>query len=304
MQLTVASSSLKRFDNMNGELVSTVTSDFVRLHGMYRSSSARLVTSTETGSVDAAVLVHGLGGNFYSSRLLLHLANTLCELGISVVVVNTRGHDMVNTTTWSGKSQSVGAAFEHVDDAQYDIPAWVEFLLGRDHNNVLVLGHSLGAIKTLYAQAHQPHDKIRALICLSATRLSYQKLMAAPQGELFRDTIQRCENLIDQGAGDEPILAPFPYPTWMTPACYIQKYGPKESFNWLNFIDRIEIPTMMLFGEKELNNDAAFAGIRPELEQIRSRWNSISIEEIPDADHFYTAKYQDVDSHLIRWLTG
>ena len=86
-------------------------------------------TSPQRGSVDAAVLLHGLAGNFYSSRLLFHFAETLRQLGINVVVVNTRGHDMINTSTWGGRARSVGAALENIDDCRLDVNAWVDFLI-------------------------------------------------------------------------------------------------------------------------------------------------------------------------------
>lgn len=288
---------------MNGELVQTTTTDHVRLHGFYRRSAARLTTSPESGSVDSAVLLHGLGGNFYSSRLLLHIANTLAELGISVVVANTRGHDMINTSTWTGTSRSIGAAFENVADARMDVAAWAKFLVTNGHRDVLVFGHSLGAIKSLYAQAYEPHPKVRSIIALSATRLSYTKLMNSPRGELFRETFKRCQGMVEQGQGDDPIHVPFPFPTWMTSQGYLDKYGPSETFNWTNFIDKVDVPTLMLFGQKELDDNPALEGLRPELDELRNGWNPLTIEEVEDADHFYTSRFDALDAHLVRWLT-
>ena len=261
------------------------------------------MTSPDKGSVDSAVLLHGLGGNFYSSRLLLHFSKTLKKLGISVVIVNTRGHDMINTSTWSGRSRSVGAALENVSDCKSDVQAWVDFLIKRGHNNVLLFGHSLGAIKSLYAQANNPHPKVRAIIGLSATRLSHNKLIDTPRGELFRETIERCRALIEAQKGDEPILVQFPFPTWMTPQCYIDKYGPEETYNWMHFIDKVEIPTLLIFGQKELDDDPAFEGVREELDQLRRGWNPLTIEEVEEADHFYTSKFETVDDLINRWLT-
>ena len=288
---------------MEGELVTTTTEDHVRLHGLYRRSNERLVTTPDKGSPDAAVLVHGLGGNFYSSRLLLHIAQTLCDIGVSVVVVNTRGHDMINTMAWAGKSKSAGAALEDVGDSKFDVPAWVEFLISKGHSNVLVLGHSLGAIKSLYSQAFNPHPKVRSIICLSATRLSYSQLINAPQGENFRQTFTRCQRLVEDNQGNTPVHVTFPYPTWMTPQCYVDKYGPAESFNWLSFVERVEVPTLLLFGQKELDKDLAFVEIRSQLDELKQAWNSLTIEEVAEADHFYTAKFAEVDEQLVRWLT-
>lgn len=288
---------------MNGELVFTMTPDHVRLHGLYTESTSSLRTTLATGSCDAAILIHGLGGNFYSSRLLLHFASTLQQLGVSTVIVNTRGHDMINTSTWGGRAKSVGAALESVGDAVHDIAGWVQFLEGRGHSNVLLFGHSLGAIKSLYAQAHQPHRRVKAIVGLSATRLSYEKLIGSPRGELFRDTIKRCQELIKSEAGEVPIEVPFPFPTWMTPNCYLEKYGPEETYNWIKFIDRVDVPTLLLFGQRELDENSAFEGLRNELLELKKGVNAISVVEIPAADHFYVSQMEVVDEHVTQWLT-
>ncbi|MFK7768901.1 MAG: alpha/beta hydrolase [Mariniblastus sp.] len=288
---------------MNGDIVYTMSSDHLRLHGLYRRSDSRLLTTTTCGSVDAAVMLHGLGGNFYSSRLLNHFSDTLMRLGISVVLANTRGHDMINTSTWGGRSRSVGAALENVGDAIFDLAGWVDFLVDKGHSDILVFGHSLGAIKSLYSQAHQPHAKIRSIIGLSPTRLSYEKMIESPRGELFRETFQNCTNLVEQKRGDVPIHVPFPYPTWMTPQCYVEKYGPAETYNWMRFIKKVETPALLVFGQKELDGDPAFDGVRGELNTLRSGWNSLTIEEIEEADHFYTSKFEMVDDVVTRWLT-
>lgn len=288
---------------MNGELVFTTTSDYVRLHGFYRRSDSPVGTHPDKGSVDAAVLIHGLGGNFYSSRLLLHFSQTLMKLGISVVIVNTRGHDMINTSTWSGRARSVGAALENVSDAKFDVAAWADFLIDRGHGNILLFGHSLGAIKSLYAHAHQPHPNVRSIVGLSGTRLSYSAMIDSPNGDDFQKTFQRCEQLIQQGASDVPINVSFPFPTWMTPACYVDKYGPAETYDWMGFINQIDVPTLLLFGQKELDNNPAFTELRPELDKLRDGWNPITIEEVEGADHFYTSRFDVVDGLVKDWLT-
>ncbi len=289
---------------IQGELVAVTTGDYLRLHGLYCSAKTHSKVSVAKGSVDSAVLIHGLAGNFYNSRLMLHFAQALMDLGVNVVLINTRGHEMINTVAWSGKAQSVGAALENVDDCRHDVNAWVDYLvMKRGSSNVLLFGHSLGAIKSLYAQAYAPHPNVRSMVGLSATRLSYAKLMESPQASLFRETIERCEALIANDLGEQPIQVPYPFPTWMTPSGYLDKYGPAEKFNWLRFIDRVSIPTLLLFGSRELDENPAFAGLADELEQLKAGWNSLNIETIPDADHFYSSKFGVVEDSVTRWLT-
>ena len=286
---------------MHGELVFTTSKDHTRLHGFYCQSSER--TGTQKHEIDGAILLHGLGGNFYSSRLLKHFGKTLLSLGLDVVFGNTRGHDMVNSTTQGGRTRSLGAAMENVGDAVHDVAAWTDFLEKRGRRNVLVFGHSLGAIKALYSEAHAPHENVKAIIGLSATRLSYSRLIDSPRGALFRETIKRSQELIADGKPDDPIHVMFPLPTWMTPQCYIDKYGPAETYNWMRFIDKVDTPTLLLFGERELDDDPAFEGVRDELNQLQSSWSAPTVIEIPEADHFYSAKFDEVDMTIKKWLS-
>lgn len=284
------------------EIVTVITSDQLRLHGCYLPATAANRVSAAKGAVDGAVLVHGIGGNFYSSRLLFHFANTLRDLGISAVIINTRGHDMINLSTWQGRAQSVGAAFENVDHCRFDLAAWVEFLVKRGHDHILLFGHSLGAIKSLYVAAFQPPNQVAAVIGLSPTRLSYSRMLQTPSGHLFHDTFSQCQQLVAEGKGQNPILVRFPVTTWMSPQAYVDKYGPEEKYNWLRFFQQITIPTKLLFGQKELQKDAAFEGLSEELPDLSRTLTHIDIDIVSQADHFYTSQYSAVDDLLIRWF--
>lgn len=288
---------------MHGEIVVAVTEDFVKLHGLYMPSVERNVCSSTAGSINGAVLVHGLGGNFYSSRLLNHFAQVLIGLGINVVIVNTRGHDMINTSVWSGRSRNVGTAFEDVDHCRFDMAAWAQFLSDKGSRNVLMFGHSLGAIKALYAQAHAPHDAVKSIVALSPTRLSYEQMSNSPNGELFRTIFADCQRLVSEGQGEQPIHREFPFPMWMTSNGYISKYGPEEKFNWLKFIDDVSIPTLLTFGQLELANNPAFEGLETDLERLKAGWNSFEIETIESADHFYNSQFPLLEDLITRWLT-
>ena len=286
---------------MHGELVFTNTPDHLRLHGFY-SAASRPLRMAQAGGCDAAILLHGLGGNFYSSRLLLQAAGWLQELGLATLLANTRGHDMINTSTWNGRAQSVGAALERVSDGAHDIAGWTDWLGKRGHAKVLLVGHSLGAIKSLWTMAHAPLAEVAAMVGLSATRLSHQQLLDSPGGDAFQKTLESCQQLIDQGQGELPIQVPFPFPTWMTPQAYLEKYGPQESYNWLTFIDKVQVPTLLLFGQRELDDNPAFAGLESALAPLRESWNSLEIQVIPDADHFYSGQFDSLRDAIQGWL--
>ncbi len=279
----------------------------MRLHGAYQVTESPNRVADSKGSAGAAILVHGIGGNFYSSRLLLQTADLLRQLGLATLLINTRGHDMINLCSWDGRAKSVGAAFEAVDDCRHDLSAWADFLQHRGHQNIVLLGHSLGAIKSLYLMAHQPHPAISTIVGLSPTRLSYRRMLESSSGELFQSTFQRCQDLAAAGAGEQPIQVAFPVATWITPNGYLRKYGPQESYNWTRFVNQIEIPTLLVFGQKELAHDKAFAGLSQELNQLRDsseNWNVIAVDIIEHADHFYSGVYPSLFDSLTRWLTN
>src|SRR5438552_11006493 len=101
---------------MHVELVRTVTPDGLRLDGaltLTRSVSEGLQPS-------AAILLHGVASNFYTSSTFESLIAKLQELGLAVLSVNTRGHDTVYSASVGNVRRRFGAAYETVDDCRYD----------------------------------------------------------------------------------------------------------------------------------------------------------------------------------------
>ena len=282
---------------MRGELVSATTADRVRLDGFLVSAVGERRTA-----IDGAVVVHGLAGNFYSSRFLKHIATTLSELGIDVVVVNTRGHEYLNVTVRSGRSQTLGAAVEEVDECRWDLAAWADFLAQRGCDHILLNGHSLGAIKTLYAQAHAPHPRVIAVSGYSATRLSYDALLGSPGGERFQKWLEQARQWVAEGRGEDLLHVDFPFPTWISARAYLAKYAADEKFNWLTFAPLITTPVWLGFGQLELDENPAFIDLRPELDRIRIELANYTIKEIEGADHFYSARFSAATEPLVQWL--
>src|SRR5438552_5540405 len=161
---------------MHVELVRTVTRDGLRLDGaltLARSASEGNSPSTST----AAILLHGVASNFYTSSTFEPLIPKLQEFGLAVLSVNTRGHDSVFGASLGNVRRRFGAAYEIVDDCRLDIAAWIGFLKSRGHQSIALIGHSLGAVKAVYAQAHEQWPEAAALIAISAPRLSHSAFM-------------------------------------------------------------------------------------------------------------------------------
>ena len=66
-----------------------------------------------------------------------------------------------------------GAAYEAVDDCRHDLTAWVDYLKRRAGSRIGLVGHSLGAVKCLYALAREPGLSVACVVALSPPRLSH-----------------------------------------------------------------------------------------------------------------------------------
>lgn len=199
-----------------------------------------------------------------------------------------------------GKSATLGAAVEIVDESKFDLYAWAEFLSGRGYDDILLLGHSLGAIKSLYSQAHNPHDNVKRIAAFSPTKLSYDSLLESSGGDKFSHWISTAQKLVEQNRGDEFMFVDFPFPTWMSAMAYLNKYGDRDRYNWLNWNEEISIPTLCVFGEREMRDNAAFEVMGPELRAITQP--NFEICYLPQADHFYTACFTAATQQLLLWL--
>ena len=284
-------------DMMLGSLVNTFTEDKVRLDGFFCESEPG---SDRQHGIDAAVIVHGLSGNFYKSRLLKHIASELLANGIDIVLVNTRGHDFLNSTPRMGRTATIGAAVEIIDECKYDLHGWVDFLEKRGKKSVMLVGHSLGAIKSLYAQAHMPHKNVKRIAAFSATKLSFDSLLASSKGDRFKHWLTEAQNHVANGNGEHLLYVDFPFPTWMSANAYLKKYGDGDRHNWFKFMDRIEVPVLAAFGEIEMKQNPSFVAMTNDLNSITQV--NFSVQYVSNADHFYSACFSEASACLIDWL--
>lgn len=284
---------------MRGELVSTITEDRLRLHGFLLDPAG-----TPDPFASAALILHGLAGNFYSSPLLTEIGLRLSRLGLATVFGNTRGHDFLNWTLRGGRTITLGAALEDVAECVHDVRAWVQFLARQGHRRVVVAGHSLGAIKALYAQAWKPSAEVVGLVAVSPTRLSPQQFRDSPAAGVYQQTLKEAERLVAAGESERLMKVEFPFPTWIGAAAYLQKYGAEGRFDWLGFIDRISNPTAIFFGQRELDENPAFVGLAAILDQTRFNPGLVHRETIADADHFYIARIDPLCERIEAWLAG
>ena len=279
------------------ELVHTTTSDQLRLDGLWQAPTS--------GSDQAVLLLHGVGGTFYGTSLLSSIGQRLLESGYGVLRANTRGHDVVSLAQVQDRFRFEGAAFEQLSRCPRDIAAWLALMSERGVKKSIVIGHSLGALKAVYAAAHDPAASPDILISLSPPQLSYTKLMNGPERESFAKTMEQAQQHVQQARYSELMQVKTPVPMIITAATYVDKYGPEEHYNFANFAHLVNCPSYYIYGELELTDkNAAFSAALSTLKSLPFKTNTPDFEIISGANHFYHDRFDEVTQAVLEWLSA
>ncbi len=297
------------------ELVQVTTADGVRLDGMLQAADAATTGPSLPLGIDITVMVHGTGGNFYASTMMDLLAERLRQGGAATLRVNTRGHDGISTAVTRTGGLRQGAAYEVVDDCRRDLAAWLELAHARGYQRIALLGHSLGAVKSIYTLAQNASSNVSAtlteslrgvarLLALSPPRLSYSYFAASPRAEDFLAMCHQAEALVAAGREESLIEINFPLPYAVTARGYLDKYGSAERYNVLTHLPAIGCPTLVTYGSLEVQSNVAFRGM-PEAVEALPRpegGGTRSLALIAGADHFYSGTRSELAARIETWL--
>ncbi len=235
--------------NRLGRLVDVVTSDGVMLHGF--ASEPRRDCDT------VWVFVHGVNSNFYSSSLISELCDGLAARGFATLAVNTRGHDIVTFNT-GHVPRKLGSQHESIDQCLKDLDAWTSFANREGFPRLIVVGHSLGAVKGAYWLAHAPRKQAIAFVSLSPPRLNTSLLANdAERGALFQQHLADAQQHCDAHHPDHVMKVRFPIPMWISASTYLDKYGCESKYDYATFLPQLATPTLWMFGENEVERGSS-----------------------------------------------
>lgn len=289
---------------MLAELVQTTTRDGLRLHGALHLAENG-VAPRGARPIEVALCLHGVGSNFYSGSVIEHLARTLTSVGIDALRVNTRGHDGVNLLKTITGAVRQGAAFETVDDCRHDVAGWIRFLRDRGFQRTLVVGHSLGAIKAIYAAALDPDPMVRGIVAISPPRLSHQAFQSDSNHAAFQFSLAEAQQLVAEGRASQLFQARFPFPLLISAASYVDKYGPGERYNIVKLVDRVEPPLLVVYGGGELSQGGtAFSGVPEAIRAAARRQQPLELVTVPGADHNYAGLAAELGHVVTSWLAS
>ena len=91
--------------------------------------------------------------NFYLPPLAV-FGQAVAEHGYHGFVINTRGHDWINRA--GDLTAFGGATYETFEDSAIDLDGALECLNRQGYKRFILIGHSLGCIKSLLYQGSAP----------------------------------------------------------------------------------------------------------------------------------------------------
>ncbi len=242
----------------------------------------------------AYVFVHGTGSNFYAPGILEQLAKRAAESGHIALRINTRGHDGIASIPSSSKSLKGGATYELVADCVHDISAWCDYLESMGISRVVLVGHSMGGVKSIYSQAHSPHLAVCGIVCLSPPRFCHSHWMAHPQGSAFREHFALASRLIAEHQPNALFECRQPTPFVATASGFIEKYGPDDRYDFVPLLNRVTVPVLILLGDKTLKTSPAFDTHPQELERLRDAGVPVTFQVVTDTDMSYSGRADEI----------
>ncbi len=285
---------------MNVEVIRAKTADGVLLVGSLQSR-----TNVDSASQNTAwLLVHGTGSNFYSSGVLQSFAEQLVQGGSSVARINTRGHDIISALPGGRSPLSGGAAFESIADCVYDLRAWVDELIRRDFQRVVLVGHSMGGVKAIFSQAHDPHRNVVAVVGLSPPRFCHAEWQSSPQATAFRDHFRHATDLVASGRGGELMLVQQPLPLWLTANGFLAKYGPHDDYDYVPLLPRLSCPTLLIVGTTSVKSSPAFESVPDAVRQLQTSQPRLHLQLILGANTGYTGHLDAPARFASEWFAS
>jgi alpha-beta hydrolase superfamily lysophospholipase len=296
---------------MKVELVDVTTDDGLVLSGAFLEPVGE-DGSAELG-IDIAIMMHGNSSNFYQP-FYTYFAEQLASRGCATLRVNSRGHDVIGRATGGQSRVSqleafhdefatyYGTALESLADCPRDWRAWIGWAWDRGYRDVLIWGHSRGAVKTAYFMGTGGDDRVKAAILASPPWFSYSRWMRSPQAGLFTEHLAEARRWVEEGKPNQLIWVKVPMEYISGAANYLDKYGPDEKYNVMTHAANIAVPVLAITGTEEVARRFAFDGLDEAFADVHRRTPNLTPVSVPGADHLYTGRQAHVLAEVVRWL--
>lgn len=261
------------------------TVDNERLHGA-------LLTPAGLPSDVALVFVHGVAMNFYLPPLF-EFGKELAARDLHCFVINTRGHDWIcragNLTRFGG------SAYENLEDCLLDLDGALKFLAKLEYRRFVLIGHSLGAIKSIIYQGTRQRSDIAGVVSCSAPKQFYsERISRQPE---FRDLIEQAESMLANGRGEELMFVPVgATPGIFSARTHLDKYGKDDRNDCRPFAKKIGCPLLAVVGGAEPKFFHEYA------KELVANASNSTYAKVDGANHFYNRHTREMVDLIYGWL--
>jgi hypothetical protein len=115
-------------------------------------------------------------------------------------------------------------------------------------------------------------------------------------------TYQLAEQHAAAGQATTILDVKLPMPFLSTAGGFLEKYGPDERYNYLQFLAGVGRPTLITLGDLEVADNMAFRAAPDAVRELVARRKNVEVEMIAGADHLYSSVRGVLIERLERWL--
>lgn len=268
------------------QLVSVRTEDQVLLHGA-------LFEPANPGPV-AALIVHGYWGNFYTG-LGRFLPQALAEAGFPSLSLNNRGHDL---GTIVDNEPCIGGLRDRFEDSHRDIAAGIRLLRERGYERLVLVAHSFGTSRIVYAQVKMPDPHVAGLILCSPPPLMRgvaRHYLDVP----YQEAVDIAQGMVDAGKGDHTCVFRHtgPVPFVATAATFLSIWGPDPNHDVTTFIGELETPLLTVVCDGEYESQRSYASL---VHRLAEKATPRDLVFLPGGDHYYCG----AEEHLVKTVVA
>jgi pimeloyl-ACP methyl ester carboxylesterase len=271
--------------NFQTEICTFKTADNERLHGA--------LFTPERPSDLALLLVHGVAMNFYLPPLFT-FGQELTARGFHSFAINTRGHDWISRA--GNLTKFGGSAYENLEDCLPDLDGALDYLKRHGYRRIILIGHSLGAIKSIIYQGTRQRPDVIGIVSCSAPRQFYSERVARQAG--FRELIEKAEAMVAEGKGEELIpVGVGSTPGIFTARSHVNKYGRDDNNDCRPYAKRLGCPLLAIVGSGEPNFFYEYAQ-----EIVAAAGPDSDCKLVDGAGHFYHRHISEMVEIIYQWL--
>jgi len=262
------------------------TADNERLHGL-------LFTPPDEHSDLALVFVHGVAMNFYLPPLVV-FGQELASRRHHCFVINTRGHDWIARA--GNLTKFGGSAYENLEDCLLDLDGALAYLAHQGYGRFILVGHSLGAIKSIIYQGTRQRKDVAGIVSCSAPKQFYSERIA--RQPRFRETIEKAENLVAEGKGEELMsISVGATPGVFSARTHLNKYGKDDRNDCRPYANRLDCPLLAIVGSAEPTFFHEYAQ-----ELVAAAGPQAIYRSVHGGNHFYNRHTAEIVEIIYQWL--